>query len=348
MGQLNDEIDRTAAAWAVKIAGGTLSPGEKLRFEAWRDMDIRHAGAFARAQAIMVRLERLRAVGAGALRTTIEEYPAVAPADAAETQVPEVDAPVAMPPVATVHPRPLARRRLIGAAVASLAAAGLVGAFLVPSRSQQEFATGLGETREVTLSDGSVVTLNTNSRIAVAYSEKVRKIRLLQGEAIFQVAKNKQRPFIVSAHEADVRAVGTKFTVQVLPERPVRIVVQEGVIEIVRRDKPRAVPVRATAETQTIVASSAPTMVHPIAHPVVARELAWQYGRIAFENEKLSDAAEEFARYSDTKIVVDPSVSSLTITGLFAANDPVGFARVAASVLDLKVEEGPKEVRIVR
>jgi transmembrane sensor len=346
MGQLNDEIDRTAAAWAVKIAGGALSPGEKVRFEAWRDMDIRHAGAFARAQAIMVRLERLRAVGAGALRTTIEEYPA--PADTAEIQVPELDAAVAVPPVATVHPRPLARRRLIGAAAVSLAAAGLVGVFLVPSRSQQEFATGLGETREVTLSDGSVVTLNTNSRIAVAYSEKVRKIRLLQGEAIFQVAKNKHRPFIVSAHEADVRAVGTKFTVQVLPERPVRIVVQEGVIEIVRRDKPRAVPVRATAETQTIVASSAPTMVQPIARPVVARELAWQYGRIALENKKLSDAAEEFARYSDTKIVVEPSVSSLTITGLFAANDPVGFARVAASVLDLKVEEGPKEVRIVR
>jgi transmembrane sensor len=278
------------------------------------------------------------------LRSTIEDYPSAAPAEVAEVSVPQA---VAAP--AAVHPRFLVRRRLVmGAAAASLAAAGLVGLYFLPVPSQQEFATGLGETRDVRLSDGSVVTLNTNSRIAVAYSDKVRRIRLTQGEAIFKVAKNKQRPFIVSAHETDVRAVGTKFTVQVLPERPVRILVQEGVIEVMRRDKPSATPVRATAETQTVVLPHAPITVQPIPHPAVARELAWQYGRIALENEKLSDAAEEFARYSDTRIVVDPSVSGLTITGLFAANDPVGFARVAASVLDLKVEEGPKEVRIVR
>jgi transmembrane sensor len=345
MGQLNDEIDRTAAEWAAKVAGGSLSLSESERFEAWRAADIRHAGAFARAQAILVRLERLRAVGADALRTTIEEFPAAA-IDQADNATSQSASEI---PPAAPHPRFLMRRRLmISGAVACLAAAGLAGVFLLPISSQQEFSTGLGEARQVRLSDGSLVTLNTNSKIMVAYTDSVRKIRLIQGEAIFKVAKNKQRPFIVSAHDTDVRAVGTSFTVQLLPEKPVRIVVQEGVVEVVRRDAPAVVPVRAKAETQAIVAGSAPIVVQSIARPVVARQLAWQYGRIALENETLADAAEEFSRYSDTRIVVDPAVAGRTITGLFAADDPVGFAKVAASVLDLRVEEGPKEVRIVR
>jgi len=76
------------------------------------------------------------------------------------------------------------------------------------------------------------------------------------------------------------------------------------------------------------------------------RDLAWQQGRIAFDNQSLEDAAEEFARYSEVRIVVDPAVSDRTVTGLFASNDPVAFARAAAAVLKLRVEVRGSEVRI--
>jgi transmembrane sensor len=102
------------------------------------------------------------------------------------------------------------------------------------------------------------------------------------------------------------------------------------------------------AETQAVVAANAPITVRAVPHTQVERNLAWQYGQISFENETLAEAAQEFARYSDTKIAVDPAIANRTITGMFASNDPVGFAKVAASVLDLHVEVERKEVWIVR
>lgn len=354
MGHLN-EIDKAAAEWAVKIGKGDLTPEEQKCFDAWCAADTRHLGAYARTQAVLARLARLRAVGSEALRGSIQEMtPDPSAAQELEDQtgllcrdgfLVESDEPAHTSPAV----KPWVRRRAVLAGGAGLlAAAGLAGVVIWTSQSQQEFATGLGETRVVKLPDGSVVTLNTETRVSVAFTKAIRKIHLIQGEAIFEVAKNKARPFIVVAHQTEVRAVGTAFTVRLLPERPVQILVQEGVVEVTRRDKPKVKPVRAVAETQTVVSPTAPIVVQSLPHPQVARKLAWQYGRIALENETLSDAAEEFARYSDTKIIIDPAVSGYTITGLFASNDPVGFAKVAASVLALRVEEGPKEVRIVR
>ena len=357
MGLLNDEIDKTAAEWAAKVAAGDLTSEEQKCFETWSAADTRHLGAFARAQAVLVRLGRLRAVGADALRASVREMTQTVSAGeecslradlfGAGVPVEQSAAPV-VPSEAAAKPTKMRRRAVFGGAAGLLAAAGFAGVVMWTSQPQEDFVTGLGETRVIKLPDGSVVTLNTETRISVAYTKAVRKVSLVRGEAIFQVAKNKVRPFIVTAHDTEVRAVGTAFTVRLLPARPVQILVQEGVVEVVRRDKPVVKPVRAVAETQTVVPPSAPIVVQSLPHPQVARKLAWQYGRIALENETLSDAAEEFARYSDTRIIVDPAIAGCTITGLFASNDPIGFARVAASVLELRVEEGPKEVRIVR
>lgn len=362
MGQRNDEIDEQAAVWAARMAGGSLTPDERARFDSWHAADIRHAGAFARAQAILLRVGRLRAVGADALRASIPQIPpdlmaADLPQDVTSPQTgmlgPRVqDAASAIAPTWT-------RRRMMmtGSAAASLAALGIIGASTIwrdrphkaaAAASVAYFATRLGETRSVRLADGSVVTLNTNSKISVSYTKAVRNISLEHGEALFKVAKNKKRPFIVTASDTVVRAVGTSFTVRHLPERPIQILVQEGVVEVRHRDMPSSKPVRAVAETQTVVAASAPITVRALPHSQVQRNLAWQYGQISFENETLAEAAQEFARYSDTKIAVDPAIANRTITGMFASNDPVGFAKVAASVLDLHVEVERKEVWIVR
>jgi transmembrane sensor len=102
------------------------------------------------------------------------------------------------------------------------------------------------------------------------------------------------------------------------------------------------------AETQTVVSASAPIAVRAVTHTQVEHNLAWRYGQISFENETLADAADEFARYGGTRIAVDPAIANRTITGMFASNDPVGFAKVAASVLDLHVEVESREVWIVR
>jgi transmembrane sensor len=178
---------------------------------------------------------------------------------------------------------------------------------------------------EVVLADGSVVFLNTNTKIRVRFTDKLRDIALLQGEAQFDVAKNKTRPFIVSAGDTRVRAVGTSFTVTVLPKRPIQVLVKEGVVELQRANATTAIPVRASANVQAIAPEGAPIVT------------------LAVPEQEM---VHEFARYSEVRIVVDPAVSDRTITGLFASNDPVAFAKAAAAVLKLNVEVRGDEVRI--
>ena len=328
MRPLNLEINKQAGEWAAKVDAGELTPEERERFEVWLAADTRHLGAFGRSMAVLERLDRLRAIGTGAVRPLISERTPV-----------------------------WSRRRLMqtGSAAASLAAAGVVGAVLWNHHPQErfaaaseDFATRIGETKIVTLSDGSVVTLNTNSSMSVGFTSRVRNIQLVRGEALFDVAQNKKRPFIVIAGDTQVRAVGTSFTVRLLQQHPTQILVQEGVVEVTRRSTPGAAPVRAPAETQTFVPPDAPIAIRSVSYSKVTRNLAWQYGQIAFDNETLEDAAQEFARYSNKKIVVEPIIAKRTITGLFASNDPVGFAKAVAAVLNLHTEVEDEEVRIIR
>ena len=346
MSRVNDEIDRVAAEWAAKATGRNLTPDEEASFASWHAADVRHRGAYARAELILLRLDRLRAIGADIVRAQVTEAPTASEdplANGLSASMPEKSPNV-------MASRSWTRRRIVltGSAAASVAAAGIVGGAVWNSRPEGDFSTAMGETRVVHLTDGSVVTLNTNTKMSVRFNETERRIRLDRGEALFKVAKSKKRPFIVNAFDAEVRAVGTSFTVQFLPERPIQVLVQEGVVEVKRRDTPDAKPVRAVAQTRTLVPLAAPIMVHAVPRPEVARDLAWRFGQIAFENERLADAAVEFSRYSSTRIVVDPEVADRTITGLFASNDPVGFAKVVASILDLHVKVESEEIRIAR
>lgn len=316
MSSINHEIDRQAARWAARRDLGTLSAGDEAAFEAWLAADVRHLGAYGRAEAVLSRLERLNGV---ALEPVAER---------------------AAPPSAWTRRRIL----LTGAAAASL----VVGAGVAERqlRQQETFSTEIGQMREIVLADGSVVSLNTNSEIAVHFTKEARNISLLRGEALFDVAKNKHRPFVVAAGDTRVRAVGTSFMVSLLPKRPIQVLVREGVIELRRTDTPQALPVRASANIQAIVAPDAPIVTVAMPEEKLMRDLAWQRGSIALDNQTLAEAAGEFARYSEVRIIVAPGVANKTVTGLFASHDPVGFAKAAAAVLKLQMEVKGSEVRI--
>ena len=310
------ETDKQAVSWACKLDAGPLAPDEEASLEQWLASDVRHPGALGRAVACLARVDRLGAVGVDA--SNFEE-----------------------PPIWT-------RRWLVmgGGAAVGLAAATVAGVTLWHDDAQGEFVTKIGESCTVSLSDGSVVILNTDSKLTVGYSARERVVNLARGEALFHVAKDKKRPFIVVAGDTQIRAVGTIFNVLLLPKRPVQILVQEGVVEVTRPDAPSAPTIRATAGTQTVALQDRPLAPRAVSAPQVSRSLAWQYGRLEFNNKALADAAEEFSRYSGTKITVDPSVADRTITGSFVARDPVGFARATADVLDLRIELKENQVRI--
>jgi len=317
MASANQEIDSRAAAWATKRNLGILTPEEDAVFEAWLAADIRHLGAYGRAEAVLARLERIPGSAIGDMH-------------AAEA------------------PTLWTRRRVVlsGSIAASVAAAFVGGVALWQSHQNETFTTGIGQVREVVLADGSVVTLNTNSSVTVSYTRDRRDIHLVRGEALFDVAKNKHRPFIVVAGDMQVRAVGTSFTVSMLPQRPIQVLVKEGVVELARVSAPKSTSVRVSANTQALATHDVPIVAAGIPKAKIERDTAWQFGRIAFDNQTLQDAALEFSRYSDVHIVVDSSAANRTVTGLFVANDPVGFAKAAASVLKLKVAVGDREVRL--
>jgi transmembrane sensor len=317
MSSINHEIDRQAAKWAARRDLGTLSAGDEAAFEAWLAADVRHLGAYGRAEAVLSRLERLNGVA-------LEPVPERAALLSGWT-----------------------RRRIL---MTGAAAAGLVvGAGVAERhlrRQQETFSTAIGQMREIVLADGSVVSLNTNSEIAVQFTREARNISLLRGEALFDVAKNKHRPFVVAAGNTRVRAVGTSFMVSLLPKRPIQVLVREGVIELRRIDAPQALPVRASANIQAIAAPGAPITTVAMPQEKLMRDLAWQRGSIALDNQTLAEAAAEFARYSEVRITVAPDVSNRTVTGLFASHDPVGFAKAATAVLKLQMEVKGSEVRI--
>jgi transmembrane sensor len=317
MAQKNREIDDLAADWVTKRDLGVLTPAQEAQFQDWLAADARHLGAYGRAEAVLSRVERLN----------------VHTLDRVSSQ--------------TAHPSAWKRRFVLAGGIAASLAIALGVTLQRPDKVQERiFSTAIGQIREVVLADGSVVFLNTNTEIRVRFSEKFRDISLLRGEAQFDVAKNKNRPFIVTAGNTRIRAVGTSFTVSMLPKKPIQILVKEGVVELQRADASTAMPVRAGANIQAIAPAGAPIVTVAVPDDKLARDLAWQRGRIALDNQSLEDAADEFARYSEVRIIVDPAVSDRTITGLFASNDPVAFAKAAALVLKLRVEVRGSTVRI--
>lgn len=308
------DIDDQAAQWAARVDRGPLTTAEQARLDLWLALDPRHLGAFARAQAIMVSVETV-----------------------AETRK--------IPPFAPARRRLLSRRGLIwgGAAVAAAGAATATG--LLSSAAAHEFRTKRGEVRLVPLSDGSSMTLNTETTVRVRYGPKERRVELLAGEALFTAVRNPGRPFLVEAAENEVRTAGDTFAVRRLSDSVVQVVVHGGEAELLNaRTHGR---IRLVANMRAVGGVGATPASATLSPTEVRRALAWREGMIAFEGQSLAQAAREFARYSDTRIVIDdPALARRTVTGLFAANDPVGFAQAAALSLDARADPQPGLVRL--
>jgi transmembrane sensor len=314
------QIDAEAAQWAARMDRGPLDDAQEKQFLAWLGTDRRAMGAYGRMRAIALTTERARALG------------------------PDFD------PAAFEPRKAFGRRALLqwGAGIAAAALIGVGGSWEA-LRHRGRFITGKGETKVVALKDGSVVTLNTASEIQVNYSDTLRSVELVQGEVLFDVAKNKTRPFVVSAGDTNVRAVGTSFTVRRLEAAPVQVLVREGVVEVFK-PATDAAPLRVAANSMAEAPQNETAIAARSLPPAqLRRQLAWQKGQIAFEGETLAQAAAEFARYSDTRIVIeDQALAREEIAGLFKATDPVGFAQTIAISLNARASIGEGEVRLTR
>ncbi len=186
--------------------------------------------------------------------------------------------------------------------------------------------TQASEWRSLALDDGSFVSVGPRTELRDRFSERQRLLSLSRGEALFQVAKDPSRPFIVDAGLAVVRATGTRFAVS-RRERDVIVTVEEGRV-LVSNGAAGSSAVALTAAEQVKVSDTWPPAIE---HVDAARELAWSDRRLVFESDTVAAAAEEFNRRNRVQIIVDPAaLGSEQVRGVFHADDPASFAEFIA------------------
>lgn len=242
------------------------------------------------------------------------------------------------------------RRWRAGAAAALLAVVAGALAWAWPQGTIHQ--TARGEILRVSLADGSVLTLDTSSRVRTRMGPDRRELQLLSGAALFDVVGDPGRPFTVDAGGTRVTAIGTRFSVS-LDRRagsgagPVEVLVSEGVVDVAESGAADPVPARLHAGMRALARPAAGVEVSQVNAQELDRRLLWREGMLAFNGDTLSVAAARFRRYSDIPIIIDdPRVGSRRVVGLYTANDPAGFARNVALSLGLEVETVRGGVRL--
>jgi len=300
-------IDNEAFEWvARKLARGFSAP-ESAQFDAWYAADVRHQGAYVRAMAI---------------------YNAINLASAPQSLSPEL---------AMARRQRRSRRAWfrVGAMAACLvAAAGTVS--LQALREERVLTTAKGEFRKVPLQDKSVATINSASQIEVAFTDKQRTVNLRKGEAWFEVAKDKTKPFVVEAGAARIKAVGTAFSVRRFANGT-EVLVTEGKVEV--WDKGSSARRRQLVEGDRAFLAQDASAISVSRQPVeVNRKLAWREGKVILKNQTLDDAVADFNRYSPkTIVIVDATLRDKRLFGQYKLDAPELFAQDVSTVLDVPV-----------
>jgi transmembrane sensor len=208
------------------------------------------------------------------------------------------------------------------------------------------YETVVGGHRTVTLNDGTRVSLNTDSRMVIDYRRHERRVRLERGEALFEVAKNKARPFIVEAGEENVRALGTTFVVR-RDAAKVEVTLIEGRVEV---SKPKAA--RASASVSVLSPGQRATVRGAkvaLDRPQLKAVIAWRHGELLFDDVSLLTAAAEVNRYGETHVVLgDPNLNEIRVSGVFETGAPNEFAVAIATLHGLKTETAGADIILTR
>jgi transmembrane sensor len=305
------DIDRIASGWVVREDQRELTPDEKAELDAWLAADPRRQGAYVRAHAAWSMMDRGRAMA---------------------SEVP----PPRKWPVAT-------RRELLAASV--VGAVGVGGLMAARQIGWQSYHAERGEVRRVPLGDGSSAAINTASRIQVSMSDDIRTVKLAEGEAWFDVARD-ARPFVVEAREVRARSAGGgAFAIRRL-NKGAELIVAKGVLECWTTAAPMRV-LRLPAGTKMLISNAAISDPQILPPTTVGRLLAWREGMVGLDGETLAEAAAEFNRYNDRQIVIaDEALGRERLVGYFRANDPESFVRAAAGTLGANVSIGEDELRL--
>ena len=314
------DIDLAAADWLQKKTFWNWTDEDQKSLDAWLDESEAHRVAFWRQSAMWNRTERL-----AALRPLPQPQ---------RTPAPE-------------------RKSIWPLLMRSAAVIGLVAIFgtlatryaLQPKETP--YSTTIGGSETITLADGTLIQLNTDTALRTRFDEHHREVILDKGEAFFQVTHDAQRPFVVLAAGHRVTDLGTKFAVKSGNDRvEVSLIEGRAQFDSTSSEKPQSA---VLTPGDVVVATPNSMRLTRKSNDDLSKQLGWRRGVLIFDNTTLASVAKEFNRYNRQKLVVEGSATAaLTVVGTFQANDVEAFADVAQLVLHLKVRKRGTETVISR
>lgn len=314
-----------AESWYARLMAPDCSRREREAFERWRLLPD-HAEAYAV-------IERL-----------------LAGVDALADQDPRLEALMQRarrpPPKSAVRPR----RWSVWAAACVVAAVVLGLHFgsapLTEPQPVQYVTTSEGKT--VVLQDGSRVQLDINSRLTASFGRKQRKLELVEGRVLFDVAHDAARPFVVRVASGSVIALGTRFQVERESGRII-ITLAEGAVSVLRQDAQAGGPQQVRLQPGEQLSWSGSNTSWVLRPADTEASLGWTRGRLIFHGTPLAEVVAEVNRYSDRKLVLtDPSLDGLPVHGNFVAGDASMVAVALGAVLPVRTEDDVQEIRIRR
>ncbi len=307
-----DPVQDEALRWFLKLQATEGDAAVRRAFDTWLAQDRRHAAAYAKVAELWESAELGQALSDRGRMSVRNRRVDLAVLTAERPPVP--------------NPRSWGRRIAAVAAVLILAvAAAHFSGLLLYLRA--DYVTATGQQQRVALPDGSTVVLNSGSAIALDFSDTHRVVRLIEGEAFFDVVRNPDRPFHVTGRFADVEVTGTAFSVRAAGETD-NVTLQHGSISVRPRsghaDIVKLLPRHAVAVSAT--ATGAVDAVDP------DDAFAWLNGRMRFRDRRLSDVLDELRRYHRGVIVVaNGRIGEIRVSGNYRIDDP---ALVVASLAD--------------
>lgn len=340
-------LNEQAAGWLLRLE---FEPSESTERElrTWLESSADHMQALLEMTAVdrdLIGLDAHRIID-------LEQLIAEVRAEGAATVVP-LQEPL-LPRAGAFSSQPVvtsAARWRVPAVAAMVAGVCIVIALLVgPGWGSTSYATTTGEQRSMKLADGSIVQLNTRSRVEVSYSEHWRDVRLIDGEALFTVEHDADRPFRVITGATVVRAVGTQFNVYRRSDSTT-VAVVEGRVSI-SGEEPEAAVSHSVGDgllldAGEMAAVSNSGAITRQAEPSVARAIAWRQRQLSFDHDSLGYVAEQFNRYNKLQIhIADSEVRNRALEGVFDADQPEALLDFLALDRSLQFERSRNAIVI--
>ncbi|AZE49852.1 Iron siderophore sensor protein [Pseudomonas chlororaphis] len=307
-----------AALWFVRLQEPAISAEERQRFDAWLAQHEAHRDEFQLLHTLWAATDLVPKARLQALCAT---------------------------PSPSIRRRPLLRYAVAASVLAVAVGLGLFSGLNQPAGYSAEFVTALGERRHVALPDGSLVDLNSRSRLLVRYEQDRRSVELSEGEAMFSVEHDSSRPFVVAAGPGKVTVTGTRFDVR-RDAAQTRVAVEQGTVKVQGRDAADSDFVNLTAGLGTAVDAQGQVAAAYAVDPQALT--AWRSGKLVFNNASLSEVATEVSRYRAQPLRVgSEALGRLRLTSVFKADDTDALLKALPSILPVAVKthaDGSQEI----